>query len=245
MAKENRLDDLYNEKPLEEWMAGLRTICEQMESIRITLRSRRLPRDREHFNETFDVVREGFWAAINIIAIGGADAVPALIEVLKNGTFSLRRAAINILLRIGPAAADAVPVLVQAMKRNEDPSVEGAEAAEALGRIGSQAAIAALIATVRKRRCFFLSTSHVAVGAAAAQALGAQGCKGQCAIPVLKEAMSDPNDGVRKAAAEALKAIKAGLEATASRHDADRPSQTVKKSGRAICGTLPEGRQTG
>ena len=47
---------------------------------------------------------------------GDPDAVPVLIELLKDDNSVVRQEAILILARIGPAARDALPALQQALK---------------------------------------------------------------------------------------------------------------------------------
>jgi hypothetical protein len=94
---------------------------------------------------------------------GGEEAVPVLIELVKEVDLWVRVLAIRSLARIGPAARDAVPVLITALEDHrivdsfDVPGGEGfgmdwallpvyREAAEALGAIGpaAQAAVPAL-----------------------------------------------------------------------------------------------------
>jgi HEAT repeat protein len=72
-------------------------------------------------------------AATEALARGGADAVPQLVEALKNKNARVRVGVVRALGMIGPAALKAVPEL-QGLKKDADAAVRAA-VEEALGRI--------------------------------------------------------------------------------------------------------------
>ena len=103
--------------------------------------------------------------ALGLIGPDAKDAVPALVEALKDnndgvrryeetwlhpkkedGPSRLRRSIVEALGRIGPEAKEAVPLIVRSLKDDYDPNVRVA-AVEALGEIGSEAteAVPALV----------------------------------------------------------------------------------------------------
>jgi HEAT repeat protein len=123
--------------------------------------------------------------------------VPALIAALgdANGLF-VRQSAAVALERIGPAAAEAVPALIQALG-DADENVR-AKAAVALGRIGPAAAeaVPALIQA--------LGDADENVRAKGAVALGGIGPAAAEAVPALIAALGDANENIRESAAWAL-----------------------------------------
>lgn len=122
---------------------------------------------------------------------GDAKSVPALIRVLEQDKNHYHRSlAVQALERMGPAAKDAVPTLINALDGG-DISV-----AIALARIGP-AAVPALAKAVREN-----PGSPVRSGAASA--LRFMGPSANEAGPALQEALHDGNQDVRLAVAESL-----------------------------------------
>lgn len=68
----------------------------------------------------------------------GSRAVPQLVQALKSPEPSVRRQAVDVLMRMGPDAKDAVPELTRLLE-DEDEGVRKM-ASRALGRIGPEAA---------------------------------------------------------------------------------------------------------
>jgi len=134
-------------------------------------------------------------------------AVPMLAKLVKNSRESdIRSSAITILGKIGPAAAAAVPALVEALGIDSKNGVgDGSDgAAEALGKIGPAAASAvpALIQAIND------ITGGGAFRAAAAQALGKIGSAAEV-VPALMGVLrggdgTQDGDVVRYAVADAL-----------------------------------------
>lgn len=124
--------------------------------------------------------------------------VQELMVTLKSEKVAERAAAARILGELGPAAKEAVPDL-QAALGDADKDVRRC-AARALGDIGraSKPAVAALGKT--------LKDGDAQVRQAAAYALGRIGDPG--AKPFLEAAKKDTNEGVKRAAKDALKALK-------------------------------------
>ena len=162
---------------------------------------------------------------------------PALVSALKTEDFTLQWAAANQLQQLGPAASDAIPVLVEmlsdALPRNRK------AAAEALGKIGPAAsqAVPALIEATKDAENNVRFEAVTALGGIgedpalaalveilhhneaymrykAAEALQKLGPKAVLAVPELIEAFSDPENQVRDAAIMAVGAI--GPEAKAA-----------------------------
>ncbi|MBC7248316.1 MAG: HEAT repeat domain-containing protein [Actinobacteria bacterium] len=164
--------------------------------------------DEEH------AVREEAVAALR--AIGGVHAARILKEALKSGDWERRKAVARALHELGwkedqgEASAlyhvamgeweqaarmgrRAVPALVSALQSSGDESLrEGAAAA--LGRVGDQAAVQALIDALRD--------IHPRVRKAAARSLGGMGRRK--AVEPLIEALEDPDEEVRREVVEAL-----------------------------------------
>ena len=124
------------------------------------------------------------------------------IKALKNPDSdpTVKRLAAEALRQIGPAAAPAVPALIETLK-DTDPTAKWL-AADALGAIGPAAApaIPALVEVLKDKGANSLAR------AGAASALGAIG---PAAIPALMEVFKDKSADpeVRTYAADALKAI--------------------------------------
>ena len=127
-----------------------------------------------------------------------AKDVKELVVTLKSEKVAERASAARILGELGPAAKDAVPDL-QAALADADKDVRRC-AARSLGDIGkaSKPAVKALGKT--------LKDNDAAVRQASAYALGRIG--DPAAKPFLEAAKKDTNEGVKRAAKDALKALK-------------------------------------
>ncbi len=144
-------------------------------------------------------------AAVTLGQIGPAakDAVPHLVELLKDPDALVRRAAAGALGMIGAAAKDAVPHLIDLLK-DSDTDVRRA-AAGALGMIGPAAkdAVPHLVD--------LLKDPDADVRRAAAGALGGIGAAAKDAIAHLVDHLKDPDVPMRVEAAYALASISEGL----------------------------------
>jgi HEAT repeat protein len=127
-------------------------------------------------------------AAEALGAIGDDTAVPALIVALKDSDEYVRKRATEALVKIGKPA---VPALIAALKNGNK------HVAEALGAIGDDAAVPALIVELN-----WWSGEHVRKSATEALVK-----IGKPAVPALIAALNDSNSGVRGGAAKALEAI--------------------------------------
>lgn len=123
----------------------------------------------------------------------GDQAVPALIEELKNPDPQKREEAATALGRIGPVAAAAIEPLI-ATFADPDLYLRGA-AAVALSRIGAGAVSALTDA---------LADPNPEIRWSAAIALGRLGPHAASAVTALSRALNDPNEHVRYGAAAAL-----------------------------------------
>jgi HEAT repeat protein len=149
------------------------------------------------------VIRVGLGALLGLAASKGGwpdtpKDVQELMVTLKSEKVAERAAAARILGEMGAAAKDAVPELQTALG-DEDKEVRRS-AARSLGDIGpaSKPAVAALGKT--------LKDSDPQVRQASAYALGR--IKDPAAKPFLEAAKKDSNEGVKRAAKEALKNLK-------------------------------------
>ena len=124
--------------------------------------------------------------------------VQELLVTLKSEKVPERAAAARILGELGPAAKDAVPGLQEALQ-DADKDVRRS-AARSLGEIGRPARPA--VSALGKA----LKDGDAAVRQAAAAALGRIG--DPAAKPFLEAAKKDTNEGVKRAAKDALKALK-------------------------------------
>lgn len=151
--------------------------------------------------------------ALSLIARGtprAGEAMAALLAVVRSGPAQRKPSAASALGGFGPAAVSAVPDLIGLLKEaaaSPVPVQIGASAADALGKIapGTPAAdevIAALTAALR--------APWIATRQAALAALPAFGPKAAPALPIIREIENrDPDSGVRKAASDALRKMKA------------------------------------
>ena len=143
-------------------------------------------------------------AVASALSAIGADAVPALAQVLTDGEVrEVERSiygklfpTVCALSKIGPAARAAVPALVRVLG-DANRSVRE-EAAEALGTIGADAASA--VVALRTA----LTDQEWTVRTNAARALGQIGRPAEIAVPALQKALDDTSEFVRKAAGEAI-----------------------------------------
>jgi HEAT repeat protein len=131
-------------------------------------------------------------------AQGAPKDVEELLVSLKSEKVAERAAAARILGELGPVAKDAVPGLQEALA-DADKDVRRS-AARSLGDLGaaSRPAVAPL------GKC--LKDPDAGVRQAAAYALGRIG--DPAAKPLLEAAKKDTNEGVKRAAKDALKALK-------------------------------------
>jgi HEAT repeat protein len=121
------------------------------------------------------------------IAAIGPDAVPALLEGLKDKEGVVRASCARVLSRIGPDAKAAVPALIRTLREpKEDPLVREC-VAEALGSIGPAAREAA-------DALHELLDDEDDCSRAAAFALVAVGADAKAAVPELRRALKDVAD---------------------------------------------------
>lgn len=111
-----------------------------------------VPLLRERLKEDSQASR---WKALHALGLLGANCKSALADiaaVLHDKDAVLRVEAADCLGRLGPAAKDQVPALIQALKEDREGDVRE-QAAEALGRIGPDASSAreALTAATRDK----------------------------------------------------------------------------------------------
>src|SRR5262249_34652027 len=127
-----------------------------------------------------------------------AKPIDRWVEGLRAPDVAPRREAATALFRLGPAAREAIPALIEALRHDKDP-VGRRRAAEALGRIGPAAkeAVGALVEVLQKDPDDTLRY-HVAT------ALGDIGPEARAAIPALLAFLTDPDRGDAEAAAVAL-----------------------------------------
>lgn len=147
--------------------------------------------DPDSFPDSPNMIRTGIIRAIGAIGPRALKAAPALVQALhKDPNWQARVFAADALVNLGPEAAKFVPALVQALKDDMD-QVRGA-AAQALGKLGPRSAEAVphLLHTLK-------TATSGKTKASAATALHFIGMKGRrTAIPVLIEALSDPDPQV-------------------------------------------------
>ena len=132
------------------------------------------------------------------------DDVASLMKDLKSGSAKTRTAAAKELGHIGAVNAantrDAIPLLVNLLKKDRDSSVRQA-AATALGRMDPDPEKAIPVFTEA------LKDKNAGVRIAAATSLGQLGAEAKEAIPALRQAQSDKDRGVSRAAGMAIRTI--------------------------------------
>ena len=132
-------------------------------------------------------------AKIALVHIG-QPAVPALIDALNNPNSYIAEGAAMALGQMGTSAKDAVPALVDTLRRKDTPLMLKPRAAEALGKIGE---IDLLIRILQGKE----PGIQPYLGA---QGLGAAGPAAASAVPALMEALKSSDHGMQMEAAEAL-----------------------------------------
>jgi HEAT repeat protein len=173
-------------------------------------------------------------ATLAVLVRFRADSVPALVDALKRGDVEVRKAAANLFLQLGPDEyRSAVPALTEALKDSD--GYVRFRCAVALMHVGAgaKAALPALAGMLKDEWGTNRQWAAVAAGMIgkqkdlvpplrealktpadgalrmyAAQALGRLGPEAGAASADLTEALKDDNEGVRAAAAEALKRIR-------------------------------------
>lgn len=196
------------------------------------------------------LVRQG--AAATLGEICHPDAIPYLIEALKDEHGNVRESAAGALAKIGDG--DAVSVVVEALK-DKDKNVRQ-DAAQALGKIGNKDAIPALVEALKDEDFFVRWSATISLGeiahvdaipalaetlkggddlvrGSAAQALGEIGHVD--AVPALVEGLKDKHIEVRESAAEALgKLGSPGLQALIKAHEETKDEDLVKEIEKTI-----------
>lgn len=124
----------------------------------------------------------------------GSPAVPALIKTLGDKKWGVRASAVEALGQIGPAAKDALPVLIKILRNGDEVECVRGEAAIAIGEIHNTSAVPELIET--------LGDEKWSLRLSAAGALSKIG--DTSAVPALIVASKDENRNVRYAAVWAL-----------------------------------------
>jgi len=123
------------------------------------------------------------------------ERVSGLVEKLKTGDRNVRIEAAKELAKMGPAAKDAVPALVAALKEEDPERSLHIEVSNALEKIGA-AAVPALIEALKDREAYTRRR--------AAMILGEIGPPAKDAVPALVAALKDESLWVRAYAARAL-----------------------------------------
>jgi HEAT repeat protein/outer membrane protein assembly factor BamB len=126
----------------------------------------------------------------------GPPAIPLLVELLGDKSYSIRRGAISELIDLAPYTESIQPALRRAL--GDKDSVVAGDAARALGALGKAASpsVGALVKT--------LTHEDPYVRVYAAEALASIGPNAARAIKALVKTLGDPMPGVRWAACEAL-----------------------------------------
>jgi hypothetical protein len=161
-----------------------------------------------------------------VSAIGSHDppvkeAVPVLAALLDSGNGPTRKSAASALGRMGSVALPAVPGLVDCLQKEGDQETRIA-AAESLGRIGPTCAATAVPALAKAAR----DDKWPKVRSAALTALGEMGPAAKEAVPVLREALKDPDGFISLAARNALFRVEPGKsQEVAAIADESRPVQ--------------------
>jgi hypothetical protein len=139
-------------------------------------------------------------AAASALAAIGPEAVPALTSTLTSAVYDKRWPILQALGELGPAAKEAVPVLMKVLQNQvlHDSLGVRREAAESLRKIGPEA-IAAVPALIEA-----LKDKDWTVRSAAAKALGEIGPYAWNVASALRDARNDDNKSVREAAGRAL-----------------------------------------
>lgn len=140
--------------------------------------------------------------ALSQYRAAAAPALDALVGLLKDESQSVeaRWNAARTLGKIGPDAVSTVPVLIE-MTHDQDATIRE-HSAEAIGDIGPVVGDDAIEALIKS-----MSDPATKVRRDAVRSLGYIGPKAKEAVPTIKKLTEDPEEIVRQAAANALKAI--------------------------------------
>jgi HEAT repeats len=159
------------------------------------VRAQKLFRIRLHTDEEYhDMACFGFYALGQV----GNDAVPSLIDLLKNHDPNIRATARDCLGNIGPAAKSAVPLIIQFI--NDTNRIVRWDATVCLGRIHMEPelVVPVLMENLNPTNAILSTTIHV---------LGEFGEQARPAVPALLQYLNDKDDFVRYETTNALKAI--------------------------------------
>jgi HEAT repeat protein len=194
-----------------------RLIAPLLEGVRIAgAKARELRPDllrlMHHSSES---VRWGAISALSSMGARGEDVVNALLRALKDDDENVRMAATIALPKMGAEAKCAIPRLIDLLIQRRPVCRQAV--VEALGQIGpdDRTAFLALVET--------LTDPDERVRKAAVEALGRAGA---VAVPALRRACRDENEGVRVAAASALWGMKG------QRQEAGRVLRSVMLEGK-------------
>ncbi len=122
----------------------------------------------------------------------------ALTTALKDESNYVRWQSASALGKIGPAAAKAVPALIEMLRHNSDERARG-DAADALGSIDADTAVPVLAEALKDDNWLALMW--------AADAVRTIGPAAREAAPALRELTRNPNPGIRQIATEALRKV--------------------------------------
>ena len=197
-------EERYHDKPLEYWVAALRSPDAATRAEAVDAISEASPRTRKTVDlllnalsaESDTTLHPVFAQALGRLGEAAAPAVPRLAALLRDDHLAIREAAAVALGNIGSAASAAVPDLARAL-RDCCHDVR-AEAAEALGRIGPAAsgAAPALIEA--------MSDPVSWVRLQSAEALVVIGPRSEAMATAFTRALGDPREEVRATAATGL-----------------------------------------
>jgi HEAT repeat protein len=165
-------------------------------------------KDPDMAPERTDVrVSGGAAFALGRIGPEAKTAIPALIAAIQSSDASSRALPIAALVQIAPNDNEVIRTLIQLLSEKQDLGTR-ADAANALGLVGSQAkdAVPLLIDLLKVRDEKNPSLSATA-RKIAVSTLGKIGKQAKAAVPAVKEALTDPDPGVRSEAASALERI--------------------------------------
>jgi HEAT repeat protein len=197
-------EERYHDKPLEYWVAALRSSDAAIRAEAVDVIAEASPRTKETVDlllnalsaESDTSLHPKFAQALGRLGSAAAPAVPQLATLLRDDHIEIREAAAIALGNIGPAAASAVPDLTRAL-RDCCHDVR-AEAAVALGRIGQPAidAVPALIEAMNDPISWVRLQS--------VEALVTLQPRTQAVISAYTRALADTREEVRAAAAIGL-----------------------------------------
>jgi hypothetical protein len=149
------------------------------------------------------------------------EAVGVVAGLLDAPSEATRKAAVKGLGRMGSASVPAAPRLTETLKSSSDAETRVA-AAEALGRIGPKCAAVAVPALAAAAR----GDAWPKVRSTSLTVLGEMGPAAKEAVPVLREALKDPDGWISQAARNALFRVEPGkAEEVARIADEARPVQ--------------------